>query len=150
MPRRFGFPSACTRKCWPAFLRTTSIRAVFWRRSNMAASRTGSPLLMRKLRSKPLLLDLRALIPGISALKSSSNGFERSFRISNGDPVLEAAIFDRRQKTARIEVVLKKAGQHLRVHADGNPNLLGIVECECALKSVWSDSYNSEGRGVQG
>src|ERR1700738_230813 len=89
-------------------------------------------------------------IPGISALKPSSNGFERSFRCAPGDSILQATVHGCRQKTARVETVLEKAREHLRVHADRDPNFFRVVESEGALKSARSDADYGVRRGVKG
>jgi len=64
------------------------------------------------------------LRPALSLGKALSSPeamvLSESFRAGDGDPILQPAIHNSRQKAARIEVVLKEASQHLRVHTDRN------------------------------
>ncbi len=90
------------------------------------------------------------VIRGEGALHARGNGFERGLRNALRDFVFQPAIHGRGQKAARVEILLEEAREHLRVHADGNPDLLRVVESERALKSGRSDADNRVRRGVEG
>src|SRR2546423_15140530 len=78
-----------------------------------------------------------------------SNRFERGLRAGNADTVLQPADNSGGEETPGVEIVAKESCEGLRVHADGNPKLLGGHKRECALESVGGDSDNGVWRGVQ-
>src|SRR5713226_6897404 len=90
------------------------------------------------------------IIGGEGALEAGGNRLQRRFRRGHGDSVFQAAVDDGRQKTARVEIVLEEAGEHLRVHADGNPNFLGGEKGEGAFEAVRGDADDGVRCGVEG
>ena len=78
------------------------------------------------------------------------NGLQRSFRFSYADAILQPSDDRGGEKSAIVKIVLEKTREHLRIHTDGNPDLLGIAKGEGAFEPTRSDANHCVGSGVQG